>query len=447
MSETISLKIPDLGGARDVDVIEILARPGDRVEKDQPLITLEGDKATMDVPAEAAGTLKSLQVNVGDKVNEGDLLAELEVDETAAEATATAETAESMKPVAEAAPEAASKPAPETTPEPAPRPLPAAPAPAKPAPTPPVAFTPERILPGKVAYASPAVRAFARTLGVDLLQVTGSGRKGRILKEDVEAWVKQTLQKRGSADDALGLIPWPEVDFSRFGEIEEQPLNRIRKLSGANLHRNWVRIPHVTQHEEADITEMEAFRKSLKAEAEQRGTRLTPLVFIIKAVVAALKALPQFNASLSADGETLILKKYFHIGVAVDTPNGLVVPVLRDCDRKGFWQLAEELGEISARARKGKLRPDEMQGGCFSISSLGGIGGTAFSPIINAPEVAILGVSRAHMAPVWDGSAFQPRLMLPLDLSYDHRVIDGADAARFVVELARNLGDLRRLLL
>ncbi len=441
MSETISLKIPDLGGARDVDVIEILARPGDRVEKDQPLITLEGDKATMDVPAEQAGTLKSLQVNVGDKVNEGDPLAELEVDEMAGEASDDSPAQPAAAPEAEPAVETAAEP------EPAPRPLPAAPAPARPPATPPVAFTPERILPGKVAYASPAVRAFARTLGVDLTQVPGSGRKGRILKEDVEAWVKQTLQKRGSANDALGLIPWPEVDFSRFGEIEEQPLNRIRKLSGANLHRNWVRIPHVTQHEEADITEMEAFRKSLKAEAEQRGTRLTPLVFIIKAVVAALKALPQFNASLSADGETLILKKYFHIGVAVDTPNGLVVPVLRDCYQKGFWQLAEELGEISARARKGKLRPDEMQGGCFSISSLGGIGGTAFSPIINAPEVAILGVSRAHMAPVWDGTAFQPRLMLPLDLSYDHRVIDGADAARFVVELARNLGDLRRLLL
>ncbi len=438
MSDIIQLKIPDLGGARDVNVIEILARPGDRVASGDPILTLEGDKATMDVPAEQPGTLKALHVNVGDTVNEGDLLADLEV-ESAADEPAEPSTASPEAP--------AQKPQPAQDPEPAPEPAPPLSVQPTQTPTPPVAFTPERILPGKVAYASPAVRAFARTLGVDLSRVQGSGRKGRILKADVEAWVKRTLQQGNSGGDTLGLLPWPEVDFSRYGEIETQPLNRIRKISGANLHRNWVRIPHVTQHEEADITEMEAFRQSLKTEAQQRGVRITPLVFLIKAVVATLKTLPQFNASLSADGSELVLKKYFHIGVAVDTPNGLVVPVLRHCDQKGFWQLAEELGEISGRAREGRLRPDEMQGGCFSISSLGGIGGTAFTPIINAPEVAILGVSRAHTAPVWDGQAFQPRLMLPLDLSYDHRVIDGADAARFVVELARNLGDLRRLLL
>jgi pyruvate dehydrogenase E2 component (dihydrolipoamide acetyltransferase) len=315
--------------------------------------------------------------------------------------------------------------------------------------TPPVAFDAAAVAPDKVPHASPAVRVFARELGVDLAKVRGSARGGRIAKEDVQAFVKSMLSKDSSGSgnsgngSGLSLIPWPKVDFARFGEIESRPLSKIKKLSGANLHRNWVSIPHVTQFDEADITEMEVFRKRLGE--ENKETKITPLVFLIKAVVAALKQFPQFNASL--DGENLILKKYFHIGIAVDTPDGLVVPVLRDCERKGLLELSSELAEFSRKAREKKLGPAEMAGGCFSISSLGGIGGSAFTPIINAPEVAILGVSRSAMKPVWNGTTFEPRLMLPLSLSYDHRVVDGADAARFTSFLARTLGDLRRLLL
>jgi pyruvate dehydrogenase E2 component (dihydrolipoamide acetyltransferase) len=306
-------------------------------------------------------------------------------------------------------------------------------------------------MPGDAPYASPAVRAFARELGVDIAQVAGSGRKGRIERADVQAYVKHALASGarpaagGGAVGGLSLLPWPKVDFAKFGEIEEQPLSRIKKISGANLARNWAMIPHVTQHDEADITEQEAFRKKLGE--EHKDLKISPLVFQIKAVVAALQAFPQFNASLDESGEKLILKKYFHIGIAVDTPDGLVVPVIRDADRKGLLELARELAELSARARDKKLGPAEMSGGCFSISSLGGIGGTAFTPIVNAPEVAILGVSRAQMKPVWNGKEFAPRLMLPLSLSYDHRVVDGAAAARFAAFLATALGDIRRLLL
>jgi pyruvate dehydrogenase E2 component (dihydrolipoamide acetyltransferase) len=316
--------------------------------------------------------------------------------------------------------------------------------------TPPIAFTAESLLPDKVPHASPAVRVFARELGVDLAKVAGSGRGGRIAKEDVQAFVKKVMAEgvpmaapSGGGGGGLNLIPWPKVDFAKFGPVETQPLSRIQKLSGQNLARNWAMIPHVTQFDDADITEMEAFRKQLGEESKE--TKLTPLVFLIKAAVAALKAFPKFNASL--DGDTLVLKRYFHIGIAVDTPDGLVVPVIRDCDQKGLLDLARELGEISKKARDKKLGPADMQGGCFSISSLGGIGGTAFTPIINAPEVAILGVSRSSIKPVWNGKDFAPRLMLPLSLSYDHRVIDGADAARFTSFLAKSLGDLRRLLL
>jgi len=311
-------------------------------------------------------------------------------------------------------------------------------------------------MPGSVPYASPAVRSFARELGADLTQVKGSGRKGRILREDVTAFVKGRLAAPaaparaaagGDGNFPFAIAPPPQVDFTKFGEVERKELSRIQKLSGANLHRNWVGIPHVTQHDVADITDMEEFRQANKNDAARQGFKLTPVVFLIKASVAALKRFPQFNASLDPDGEHLVLKKYYHIGIAVDTPNGLVVPVLRDCERKGIMELAEELGEISERAREGKLSPKEMQGGCFSISSLGGIGGTAFTPIINAPEVAILGVSRSRMEPVWNGEAFEPRLMLPLSLSYDHRVIDGAAAARFTRYLGERLEDLRRLTL
>lgn len=313
---------------------------------------------------------------------------------------------------------------------------------------------PERSTTASLPYASPAVRLYARRLGVDLTKVSGSGRKGRILKEDVEAYVRGALRAPPAAAPAapapgeaagLRLLPWPKVDFAKYGPVESKPLSRIKKISGANLARNWVMIPHVTQHDEADITEMESFRRKLGE--EHKELKITPLVFLIKAAVAALKAFPHFNASLDESGENLVLKRYYHIGVAVDTPEGLVVPVIRDCDRKGILDLARELAEVSAKARAGKLSPGDMAGGCFSISSLGGIGGTAFTPIINAPEVAILGVSRSQYKPVWNGERFEPRLMLPLSLSYDHRVIDGADAARFTGFLARVLGDLRRLLL
>ncbi|OGT60335.1 MAG: dihydrolipoyllysine-residue acetyltransferase [Gammaproteobacteria bacterium RIFCSPHIGHO2_12_FULL_63_22] len=458
MSQLMEARVPDIGSDQGVPVIELLVKVGDIVTKDQGLVTLESDKATMEVPAPFAGTVREVLVKVGDEIGTGAVVAMIE---PAAEASATPVEAKSQ-PVAAAAavaPPAAKAPAPvvaATTPAP----VASSPAPAATATTVAVAtMTPaaassrrsldsESLVPGVLPYASPAVRVFARELGVDLSQVKGTERGGRIGKADVQAFVKAMLaggtMPRASGGEAGGLqlIPWPQVDFAKFGEVERQSRTRINKLSGANLARNWAMIPHVTQFDEADITEMEVFRKKLGE--ENKDVKITPLVFLIKAVVAALKKYPAFNSSL--DGDDLVLKKYFHVGIAVDTPDGLMVPVLRDCDRKGLLELSAELASISARARDKKLTAADMQGGCFSISSLGGIGGTAFTPIINAPEVAILGVSKSQMKPVWNGSEFAPRLMLPLSLSYDHRVIDGAAAARFASYLAQVLGDLRRLL-
>ena len=435
--------VPDIG-SDNVPVIELLVAVGASVRKDQGLVTLESDKATMEVPAPFDGVVKELKVKIGDTVSPGSLLALVEAAGEAAPQARPAAAAAVAKPAAVSA----SAPAPA---EAAASKTVAAAAPVQAGPRPP--FDARIVMPGDAPYASPAVRAFARELGVEIHQVKGSGRGGRIQRDDVAAWVKHALAAgarpteagTGGQGNGLNLLPWPKVDFAKFGEIEEQPLSRIKKISGANLARNWAMIPHVTQHDEADITELEAFRKQLGA--ENKDLKVTPLVFQIKAVVAALKAFPAFNASLDAGGEKLILKKYFHIGIAVDTPDGLVVPVIRDADQKGLLTLAAELGEISRKARDKKLGAAEMSGGCFSISSLGGIGGTGFTPIVNAPEVAILGVSKAQTKPVWNGKDFAPRLMLPLSLSYDHRVVDGAAAARFTAFLAAQLGDIRRLLL
>ncbi len=426
--------VPDIGDFKDVPVIEVLVKPGDTVRADDSLITLESDKATMEVPSPAAGVVRDLRVKVGDKVSQGALILSLEVGEAAAPAPAPAPQA---APAAPAPAAAAPKPAP------APAPAAAAAAPAAPAQVDEASFA--------RAHASPAVRRFARELGVDLGRVKGTGPKERVLKEDIQSFVKQALSVPAAAGGGPGLgfalPPMPTIDFSRFGPVEAKPLSRIKKISGANLHRNWVSIPHVTQNDEVDITEMEAFRKQIAEEAQRQGVKVTPLAFMIKAAVAALKKFPAFNASLSPDGESLILKSYYHIGVAVDTPNGLVVPVIRDADKKGVVALAKELGEVSVRMRDGKISPADMQGGTFSISSLGGIGGTHFTPIINAPEVAILGVSRSSMKPVWKDGAFVPRLMLPISLSYDHRVIDGAEGARFITYLTGVMSDIRRLIL
>jgi len=471
MADLKEARVPDIGHA-DVPVIEVLVKAGDRVEKEQSLITLESDKATMEVPAPFAGTVKEVKLKVGDEVSEGAVIAVIETDGAAVSASPSPAPGDDRKDAGgramqgaiaegrgEGAPEAVKPPAP--TPPPAePKPMPIAGQGVQPGNVPEGDVPPQVrppmdariVMPGDAPYASPAIRAFARELGVDIQQVKGSGRGGRIQREDVSAYVKHALASgarpvagASSSVGGLNLLPWPKVDFAKFGEIEEKPLSRIQKISGANLARNWAMIPHVTQHEDADITEMEAFRKQLGA--ENKDLKISPLVFQIKAVVAALKAFPQFNASLDESGEKLILKKYFHIGIAVDTPDGLVVPVLRDCDKKGLLDLARELGEISKKARDKKLGPAEMSGGCFSISSLGGIGGTYFTPIVNAPEVAILGVSKSVMKPLWNGKEFAPRLVLPLSLSYDHRVIDGALAARFASFLANQLGDIRRLLL
>ncbi len=433
--QVIDVTVPDIGDAADVDVIEVLVAEGDSIEADAGLITLETDKATMEVPSPEAGVVKSMKLNVGDKVSQGSLVLTLEVTSSAPAA-----------PVVEAAP----APAPQAE---------AAPAPAPAAPKPPVPHHPSagsKPVTG-VVHASPAVRRLAREFGVDLTQVTGSGRKGRIVKEDVQAYVKYELSRPkasaatsvGSGAGGLQVIDAPKVDFAKFGEVEEVPLSRIQKISGPNLHRNWVTIPHVTQFDEADITEMEAFRKQQNeiAAKQKLGIKITPLVFMMKAVAKTLQQFPVFNSSLSHDGESLIQKKYFHIGVAVDTPNGLVVPVVRDVDKKGIHELSQELTDISIRAREGKLKAVDMQGSCFTISSLGGIGGTAFTPIVNYPDVAILGVSKSEIKPKWNGKDFEPKLMLPLSLSYDHRVIDGAMAARFSVTLSGILSDIRTLIL
>jgi len=454
MSDVIEVKIPDIGGYKDVPVIEVLVKPGDAVKPEDSLITLESDKATMDVPSPATGVVKELRVKVGDKVSEGSLVLTLEPTLTPPLIKVGMEGGVAAKPVAQER-----APAPQQAPQPAPRA--AAPAleipPSPPLlkggdaapPTPPLTKGGDEVGGFSRAHASPSVRRFARELGVDLPRVKGTGPKERITKEDVQNFVKGELARPRAAGGGTGLnlLPMPPVDFARFGPITTQPLSRIRKLSGANLHRNWVTIPHVTQHDEADITELEEFRKIQTEEAKKQGIRFTILCFLLKAVVVALKQHPEFNASLTADGESLVLKQYFHVGVAVDTPNGLVVPVIRDVDKKGLMELAKELGEVSARMRSGKILPADLQGGCFSISSLGGLGGSHFTPIINAPEVAILGVGRSASRPVWNGKEFAPRMMLPLSVSYDHRVIDGAQGARFISFLSGVLSDIRRLVL
>jgi len=457
MAELKESRVPDIGGYEDVPVIEVLVADGDTVAQDQGLVTLESDKATMEVPSAHAGVVKELRVKVGDTLSEGAVVAVIETaGDGAADTPAPAPAKEAPVPQRPKEPDPVVEPV--ATGDRADRLAQAsidaqAGKPASPV-QPPVRFDADALIPGKVPYASPAVRLFARELGVDLGQVTGTARGGRITKEDVQKYVKGVLTggaaapgAAASAGGGLNLLPWPQVDFSKFGEVEEKPLSRIKKISGANLARNWAMIPHVTQHDEADITELEALRVALNKEHEKAGVKLTMLAFLIKASANALAKFPDFNASLDPSGETLVLKKYFHIGFAADTPNGLVVPVVRDVDRKGVLQIARETAELAKKARDGKLGPADMSGGCFSISSLGGIGGTAFTPIVNAPEVAILGVSKSSMKPVWDGKQFQPRLMLPLSLSYDHRVIDGAAAARFTAYLAQLLADMRRALL
>ncbi|MDH5245056.1 MAG: dihydrolipoyllysine-residue acetyltransferase [Betaproteobacteria bacterium] len=435
---TIEVKVPDIGDFTDIPVIEIFVKPGDTVKAEDSLVTLESDKATMDVPSPVTGTVRELKVKLGDKVAEGTPIVVLEAGDTA-----------------DAGP---AKPAPASAPQPAPASAPTPEPVASPAPAPdkrPATGAPIDSGAFKAAHASPSVRKFARELGVDLARVTGSGPKGRLLQEDVQNFIKTVMSGAGPSAGAvaggidgggtLSLLPWPVVDFAKFGPVEARPLSRIKKISGANLARNWVMIPHVTQFDEADITDLEAFRVTLNKENEKSGVKVTMLAFLIKASVAALKKFPDVNASL--DGDSLVLKQYFHVGFAADTPNGLVVPVIRNADQKGVLAIAAEMAALSAKAREGKLGPAEMQGGCFSISSLGGIGGTAFTPIINAPEVAILGVSKSVTKPVWDGKTFVPRLMVPLSFSYDHRVIDGASAARFTAFLASLLADMRRVML
>ncbi len=414
--------VPDIGDFKDVRIIEVSVKPGDSVAAEQALISLETDKATIDVPAPFAGVVKEVKVKVGDKVSEGTLIALIETG------------AATVQAVPATAPQTAATAAPVSAPQPAPIATPVA------------AVTASTS--GNDAHASPSIRRFARELGVDLTRVGGSGEKGRVTKDDVQNFVKQALAGGATTGGGMpGLLPWPDVDFSKFGEVESKPLSRIKKISGANLHRNWMMIPHVTQFEEADISELEAFRKELGAQYAKENVKITLLAFLLKACAIALRHFPDFNVSLDAGGENLIVKKYVHIGVAVDTPEGLMVPVIRDVDQKGIVQLARELGEVSQKARDKKLPATDMQGGCFTISSLGGIGGTCFTPIINAPEVAILGVSRATMKPVWKNGEFVPRLMLPLSLTYDHRVIDGAAGARFAIYLAQVLSDMRQLAL
>ncbi|TXI50536.1 MAG: dihydrolipoyllysine-residue acetyltransferase [Lysobacter sp.] len=457
MTDPKEALVPDIGDFSDIPVIEILVSVGETVAKDQGLVTLESDKATMEVPAPFAGVVRALKVKLGDAVSEGSVVAMIEPTDEPTDTSAAPPAA--AKPEAPPAPPAkaeAPKAEPQKQAEP---PAPVAPPAAAPAPMgaglPPVRFEADAVLPDKVPYASPAVRLFARELGVDLSRVTGTARAGRIAKEDVQNFVKAAMQGGAApniggasapAGGGLNLLPWPKVDFAKFGDVEVRELSRIKKISGANLARNWAMIPHVTQHDDADITDLEALRVALNKENEKAGIKLTMLAFLMKAAVSALKKYPDFNSSLDPDGNQ-ILKKYFHIGFAADTPNGLVVPVVRDVDKKGVIEIAQETGELAKKARDGKLGPAEMSGGCFSISSLGGIGGTAFTPIVNAPEVAILGVSKSAMKPVWDGEKFAPRLILPLSLSYDHRVIDGAAAARFTAHLAALLADMRRVLL
>ncbi len=449
MAENKTIELPDVGDFQDIEIIEILVTPGDVVDAEQSIVVLESDKATMEIPSPFSGTIETVVVKVGDRLNQGDQIATLTT-------SGDAQVAVDSSPVAEPEVEAAITRGEPTTESPV-EVLTAA-----------VSDADEqsaRVAPGKklkphpgaeaslavsntrkTIAASPSIRRYARELGVELEQVIGSGSKGRLVKADVKAFIKSAMSG-GASQGGISVSRQPEIDFSKFGATEMVALSRIQKISGAHLHRSWVTVPHVTQFDDADITELESFRKSLAREAEEKAVRLTPLIFLMKAVVSALREFPGFNASLDERGENLVMKKYFHIGIAVDTPGGLVVPVVRNVDKKGLFELAAELGELSARARDGKLSPTDMQGGCFTISSLGGIGGTGFTPIINAPEVAILGVSRAKMQPVYIDGAFVPRLMLPLGLSYDHRVIDGAQAARFTNFLSRIISDIRRVLL
>ena len=450
MAETKTITLPDVGDFEDIEIIEILVNPGETIEQEQGIVVLESDKATMEIPSPNAGKIKTLAVVVGDRVSQGDALMTIEI---GGEAPADEAASAAPEPEPEAEPEAEAE-----TEAPAPAPASEA-APVAEEKAEQTLGSTRRPHPGsnetsddraaKMIHASPSIRRYARELGVDLARVIGTGTKGRIVKADVKAFVKSSMASGGGTAGGGGLpvSSMPEVDHSKFGEINPVPLSRIKKISGAHLHRSWINVPHVTQFDEADVTELEAFRKSLAKEAERKSVRLTPLVFLMKAAVSALREFPDVNASLDSAGETLIMKNYFHIGVAVDTPNGLVVPVVRDVDQKGIFDLAAELGETAQRARDGKLSPTDMQGGCFTISSLGGIGGTQFTPIVNAPEVAILGVARSKMQPVYRDGEFVPRLILPLALSYDHRVIDGAQGARFTSYLSQVISDIRRVLL
>lgn len=454
MSDSKQINVPDIGDFNEVEVIEVLVKAGDEIEAEDAIISLESEKATIEVPSPEAGIIEEVLVKEGDLVSEGSPMIKLKAssgdDKQSKDAAAKSadkssnsetktqseEPSEDPKKAEKNNPDkptsSVHKKAPDST--------------AKP---PPVPVEIPQHPSDKVAHASPSVRKFARELGVEISTVTGTGRKGRITREDVKLHVKTALQSSGQTvvTTNFDVPPFPAVDFTEFGEVETEALSRIQKISGKYLHRNWVRIPHVTQYDEADITELEEFRNANKADAKEQGFNLTPLAFMVKAMAKALKRFPKFNTSLDVDGENLIYKKYFHIGIAVDTPNGLVVPVIRDCDKKEVFEIAKEMRDISEKARDGKLAPGDMQGGCISISSLGGIGGTAFTPIINAPEVAILGVSRSNIKPVWNGKEFVPKLMLPLSLSYDHRVIDGADAARFIVYLSSILSDMKKMLL
>ncbi len=448
MAEIKTITLPDIGDFQDIEIIEILVAAGDPVEIEQSMLVLESDKATMEIPCPYAGTIETVIAGVGDRLNQGDPIATINASsetrdlESEKPPPAEAPVEAEPPPDPEGAESASSQPAVETqksvlTPGKTLRPHPGSPG-----------TSPEMNSSNRTIHASPSVRRYARELGVNLDRVIASGAKGRIVKADVKAFIKSAMSGGAiAAGTGINVTSMPEIDHARFGEIDTVALSRIRKISGAHLHRSWVTVPHVTQFDDADITELEAFRKSLAKQAEKKSVRLTPLVFLMKAVVSALQEFPNFNAALDASGENLILKKYFHIGIAVDTPNGLVVPVVRDVDQKGLFELAAELGEISTRARDGKLSPGDMQGSCFTISSLGGIGGTNFTPIVNAPEVAILGVSRSKMQPVYIDAEFQPRLILPLGLSYDHRVIDGAQAARFTRFLSQVISDIRRILL
>ena len=439
MSKIKDVLVPDIGEFDAVEVIEVLVKSGDAVSVEDPLLTMESDKASMDVPSPFSGTVKTVKIKAGDKVSQNDLILTLVVKELETAVTETSAETENSEATAPETKDIVSTRKSESTSsgavskEPARRPPPIV-----------MSVNQKSFL---RAHASPSIRKFARELGVDLSQVHGSGRKERITKEDVQEFVKQALggTASGTAVAGSGIPAMPEIDFSKFGPVEIKPLSRIQKKAAVNLHRGWLNLPIVTHHDEADITELEYFRKSLKDEAAKQGVKVTPLVFLLKACAVAIRKHPNFNSSLTADKENLVFKKYLHIGVAVDTPDGLVVPVIRDVEQKGLLELAKELGEVSEKARAKKLKTNDIQGGCFSISSLGGIGGTAFTPLVNAPEVAILGVTRSRMMPVWNGKEFLPRLMLPMDLTYDHRVIDGAQAARFMVDLCEILSDMRRM--